>query len=246
MTAATTPVAAPVPSIVRRRCFSVAPTADIIPSCGSRRCAMTVKLAAAMSATSIRTSVLTTRVSTAATTFSGRSPREAMMRPVSPGGRNWPTRASLAFDEHRHELRLSESGRREENELVAEIARVLDHADHDTLHAVEVDRRTDAHAERVDDSVGHRDLVAGGGIATRAQAQHRLPERAIGILGSVVDLLHRARQRHGSMPDRHRSRRTTSSPASSFGCNVAGVVVVEPEEVVGVAELSIVRRPARC
>ncbi len=32
ITAATTPVAAPVASIVSRRCFSVAPTADIIPS----------------------------------------------------------------------------------------------------------------------------------------------------------------------------------------------------------------------
>ena len=126
---ATRPVAAPVATIVSRRCFSVAPTAAIIPSCGRRRCAMTAKLAAAMSATRNITTVLTTRVVIVATRLSGTLPLEATIRPVSPGGRNDSTRDSLAFTIIWTSSDWASADGGKQHELVPEIARVLDLAD---------------------------------------------------------------------------------------------------------------------
>ena len=213
---ATRPVAAPVATIVSRRCFSVAPTAAIIPSCGRRRCAMTAKLAAAMSAIRNSTTVLTTSVIIEATRLSGTLPRGGD-DPAGVAGWTEGIDARVARLHDHHDLvGLRERGRRQQHELVTEIARVLDLADDGALDAVEVDGRTDRGAERRGDPVRHRDLAVGGRVATRraAPAGGDRTVRSDPGSGSRPGRPSPARGRCGGRS--RRWRRTTSSPPRAW------------------------------
>ena len=202
----------PSASIARRRCFSFAPTAAIIPSCGSRRCAMTVKLdccderdeheheRADDEREDCRDDVLG---------IGRRATRRCVRcRPAAGTDRRAPRSRSRASS-RTSTARVADGGSSANSS-----PRSLGFSTVPTTVRFTPSRsivEPTVHAERVDDAVGHRDLVVGDRIATRAQAQHRLAEGTVGLLRPIVDLLDRARQRHA---DGGRSRR--SAPNHCF------------------------------
>ena len=64
-----------------------------------------------------------------------------------------------AADQQRHRFGVVELGRRDECELVVEVARVLDHANHRPGSAVEVDNVADRHCRVAATPVGDRHLA---------------------------------------------------------------------------------------
>ena len=89
-------------------------------------------------------------------TSSRMSPRADTDAPVRSGRPERVDPFVVGVDEHRHRLRSATVGRGEEHEVVVEIARVLDDADHGPVDAIEVDRRADLVPTQVGDAVASR------------------------------------------------------------------------------------------
>ena len=240
ITAATEPVAAPLASMVNRRCFSVAPTADIMPSWGSRRWAMTVKLAAAIKPTRKRARMVTTRTSTSAITSSRTSPRADTVRPCAPGGRNELTRSSSAVHEHRHRIRPGQFGWRQQYEVVVEIVGVLDDADDGSLDPVEVDGGPELGADECRDRRCHRGLGVDGRVPAGAQAEHRPTEGPVRVLRPIVHRPVGPGYRHRRVADRV-DRAEPLGSGIELRLQRLRIVVLESEEVCCIAELGIPR-----
>ena len=86
------------------------------------------------------------------------------------------------IDQHRDEFRACDCGRWQEDELIIEVARILDDSDDGTRTAVEVDRRADPGMEGVSDPIGHRGLVVCSRIPARSQIEQRRSIWAVGLL----------------------------------------------------------------
>ena len=140
--AAAIPVNAPVASTVSLMWRSLPPIAESMPYCGMRRCAITVKLAEAISPTSSSTTVVREQHEDAgkhifgdigALTEADRTDDVAEGAELLLG----------SVEQHRHRFRTADRRRRDQHELVVEVARVLDHADDGAGDAVDVDRGAD-------------------------------------------------------------------------------------------------------
>ena len=70
----------------------------------------------------------------------------------------------------------------DERELVAELARVLDDADHGAATAVERQRRADLEPQQLSDTVGDGDLTVGRRIAAPADREQLAAVRAVRVL----------------------------------------------------------------
>ena len=99
-------------------------------------------------------------------------------------------------DQHRDRIDLHRPGHGED-ELVVQVAGVLDQPDHGAVGAVERKVLADGQVEALGDPVGHRELVIRRRKTAVGQVEQRPAERAVGLLGAVV-------QRVDSTPHGHR------------------------------------------
>ena len=134
-------------------------------------------------------------------------------------------------------------GRRgDERELVAQLARVLDDADDGPATAVEREGRPDLEPQELRDAVGDRDLAGARRVAApaRARAARRRRRRPDPARGSRPSRRCRG-QRPYAVPDDLRSSRTDSSAGGERRLELSRIGAVEPEQVIGRAELGVVR-----
>ncbi len=102
------------------------------------------------------------------------------MEPVA--GHTHPWRV----EQDRHLGRRPDLGRRHEGELVQQALRVLDHADDAPGPSALMPEVPDLEAEGVCHPCGHGHLARTGGVVPAEQGEHRLPERAVRVLGAQV------------------------------------------------------------
>lgn len=93
-----------------------------------------------------------------------------------------------SLDQDRHGVRVHGLVRIHQGEVVAEVARVLDHA-HDRPPTIEDASRSDPGLQGLEQALGHGDLAVGPRVAPVHERQHRRGERAPGILGPEFDRL---------------------------------------------------------
>ena len=109
--------------------------------------------------------------------------------------------------------------RRDERELVAELARVLDDPDDLPSPAVEGQGRTDFEPEEVGHAVGDGDLAGSGRVAAPAESEEHVSVGAAWILRAVVQRLDAAgttTERWATTSIVPNARRAEASPASSL------------------------------
>ena len=137
---------------------------------------------------------------------------------------------------------LGAGGRgRQERELVAQLARVLDDADDGSATAVERQGRADPKTKSLGNPVGDGNLAGTLGVAAPAEGEELGAVRAVGILRPVVDFLDSTRERHGPVADDiGRPERLLRGVEPRLELSRIGRV--EDQDVVGRSELAVVGR----
>jgi hypothetical protein len=103
--------------------------------------------------------------------------------------------------QHRHRLRRVGGRRRQQGELVVQVARVLDKTNDGSRRPVEGERAADADLEGCRHRLGDRDLAGGGRVAALLEPQHRRAVGAVRVLGPELEGLDRAWNRHRLVAD---------------------------------------------
>ena len=241
------PTTAPLVSSTSRRCFSVAPIAASMPSWRSRRCAITAKPAAATSVARSRKTVATENIASASAARllcrasdpanADRSPAFALHEGVDPG----VDRFGAGIDQHRDLVRCPGGRGRDERELVAQIAWVLDDADDGPAAAVEGERLPELEPEDRGHAVGDGDLARACRVAASAQRKPCAPVGSARVLGAELDLVDAARHEQRAVTD-DLDRPEAFLDGGQTRLQPARIGAVEPQQVTGRAELGIVRR----
>ena len=121
---------------------------------------------------------------------------------VPAGGWKFIAWCAARVEEQRQAGRRSGSDREPPSRTRPQVLGVLDDADHPQRPAVDRPGRADLQVERRRDRRGHRRLAGTDRVAAGDQAQHRLAEDAVRVLGAQIDRSDRSRHRHALVGDR--------------------------------------------
>ena len=169
-----------------------------------------------------------------------RSPACGIQEGVDPG----VGRFGAGVDQHRDPVRCPGGRGGDERELVAQIAGVLDDADDGPAAAVERERLPGLEPEDRGHAVGDGDLARACGVAASAQREPCAPVRSARVLGAELDLLDPAGHGQRAVTD-DIGRPEAFLDGGQTRVEPARIGAVEPQQVIGRAELGIVVGRAR-
>jgi hypothetical protein len=159
----------------------------------------------------------------------------ARLEPATVASRQGGCPLAAGPHQHRHRLRRVRGRRRQQGELVVQVARVLDKTDDGSRRPVEGEHAADADLEGCRHRVGDRDLAGGGRVTALLEPQHRRAVGAVRVLGPELEGLDRARNRHRLVAD-HLDGAEPRPDRRDLGVQRAWIGPVEVKTMVGRAE----------